>query len=67
MQLFKIPEIDIVCDLVNEERHLSNAPMNTTIIADTNHNSSQLKFQELSYIKTYNPTIYVGLKDSRKL
>lgn len=67
MQLFKIPEIDIVCDLLNEERDLSDAPMNTTTIADTNHNSSQLKIQELSYIKTYNPTIYVGLKASQKL
>ena len=67
MELFKIPEIDVVCDLVNKERHLPDAPMNTTTIADTNHNLSQLKFLEVYYIKTHNPAIYVGLKASQEL
>ena len=39
-------EININCDLVDQEQHMTNAVMNKTIIFDTNHIWSQLDFLE---------------------
>ena len=67
VQLFKIPEIDDNCNVVDPNQHLTDAVMNNVTIVDTNHNWSQLEFLEAYYIKTRDPAINVGLKASKEL
>ena len=67
VQLFKMPEIDDNCNVVDQNQHLADAVMNNVTIADTNHNWSQLEFLEAYYVKTRDPAINVGLKASKEL
>ena len=38
VQLFKKPEIDDNCNVVDQNQHLADAVMNNVAIVDTNHN-----------------------------
>ena len=67
VQLFKMPEIDDNCNVVDQNQHLADAVMSNVAIVDTNHNWSQLEFLEAYYIKTHDPAINVGLKASKEL
>ena len=67
VQLFKMPEIDINIDKVEQDQHLADAVISNIVIVDTNHNWSQLEFLEAYYIKTREPAINVGLKASKEL
>ena len=49
--MVKMPEIDINCDLVDQEQHLADTVIKSTTNVDTNHNNSQLEFLEVYYIK----------------
>ena len=60
VQLFKMPEIDDNCNVVDQNQHLDDAVMNNVTTVDTNHNWSQLEFLEAYYIKTCDPAINVG-------
>ena len=67
VQLFKVPENDNNCHLVDQNQNLAGAAMNNVTIVDTNHNWSQLEFLEAYYIKTRDPAINVGLIASKEL
>ena len=67
VQLFKMPEIDDNCSVVDQNQHLADAVMNNVTIVDTNRIWSQLEFLEAYYIKTRDPAINVGLKASKEL
>ena len=67
VQLFKMPEIDDNCNVVDQNQHLADAVMNNVMIVDTNHNWSQLEFLEAYYIKACDSAINVGLKASKEL
>ena len=60
-------EINVNCDLVDQEQHLSVVVLNNAIIIDTNHIWSQLKFLDAYYLKTSEQTINFGLKTSKEL
>ena len=67
VQLFKMPEIDDNCNVVDQNQHLADAVMNNVTTVDINHNWSQLEFLEAYYIKTCDPAINVVLKASKEL